>query len=83
MITLFSKDNCSQCSRAEQLLAADGKLFRVKKLGVDFVLEDILDMFNAAGLPRPRSFPIITKGSNIVGDLAALTEAIAEGTLDE
>lgn len=67
MITVYSKDACPKCSQAIMLLKMKGVGFEVKKLGVDFSLEDIKDIAEGQ-----REFPVIFKGGEKIGGLEQL-----------
>lgn len=81
MITLYSKDNCPQCLQLESLLKVKGKTYEVKKLDKDYTREDLEATFQAAGLPVPRSFPMLFNGDAYVGTLNEAKLAIATGKL--
>lgn len=52
--TIYSKDDCSYCQQAKNLLLIKGKWFDVKKLNVDFTLEEFVEQF-----PEQKTFPMI------------------------
>lgn len=69
MLTIYSKDDCQQCSQAMMLCEMKGVEFNVLKLGVDYEKEDILKIN-----PSARSFPLITKDDKYIGNLQDLKE---------
>lgn len=81
MLTVYSKDNCPQCLQLESLLKIKGKEFVVKKLDKDYTLGDLSDVFEQAGQPVARSFPMLFNGSVFVGTLNEAKIAIAKGEL--
>ena len=73
MLTIYSKDNCQQCSQAMMLCEMKGVEFNVLKLGVDYEKEDILKIN-----PSVRSFPLITKDDEYIGTLQDLKLYLSE-----
>ena len=61
MITVYSKDDCPQCSTAISLLKAKGLEYEVKKLDTDFTADELSNIIAPAIL---RSFPQIVKSEN-------------------
>jgi glutaredoxin 3 len=62
-VTIFSKDNCSFCSKAIKLAEEKQVDLQVKKLGADFTMDWMRTTF-----PTARTFPqIIIDGENIGG----------------
>jgi glutaredoxin 3 len=66
-IEIYSKDNCPFCDKAvflaEQLVKKSHHEYVVHKLGVDFQMSDMLELF-----PTARTFPqIVLDGKNIGG----------------
>ena len=62
-VEIYSKDNCGFCDMAIRLAETKNLDATVKKLGVDFSREELLEQF-----PSARSFPIvIVDGVNIGG----------------
>lgn len=53
-VEIFSKDDCGYCTMAIQEATAKELDFEVKKLGVDFDREQLLEQF-----PTARTFPQI------------------------
>lgn len=62
-VTIYSKDNCSYCTRAKMLLANKGIHYNELKLNEDFTKESLLELF-----PSAKTFPVIViDGFNIGG----------------
>jgi len=62
-VVIYSKDNCAFCDKAIKLAFIKEARCEVKKLGVDFEMEDMMKLF-----PTARTFPqIILDGKNIGG----------------
>jgi len=62
-VVIYSKDNCVFCDKAIKLAFIKETKCKVKKLGVDFEMEDMLELF-----PTARTFPqIILDGKKIGG----------------
>ena len=62
-VVIYSKDNCVFCDKAVALAKLKNLDLTVKKLGVDFEMEDMLAKF-----PTARTFPqIIVNGGSIGG----------------
>jgi glutaredoxin len=81
MITVYSKEDCVQCLQVENLLKIKNKEFEVKKLDKDYSREYLENVFTELGLPQPRSFPVVFKGSNLIGGLKEIKMLVAKGTL--
>lgn len=65
---IYTKENCTYCAQAKNLLNKMGKDYIEYKLDVDFTREDILNLF-----PHAKTFPqIIYEGEHVGGftDLA-------------
>ena len=63
VVVIYSKDNCVFCEKALSLATMKGLDVTVKKLGVDFDMEDMMKIF-----PTARTFPqIVVDGKNIGG----------------
>ena len=62
-IILYTKDNCTYCNQAKNLLHYKGKSFTEVKIGVDMTREDFVSLF-----PNIKSVPhIIIDGVQIGG----------------
>lgn len=51
---VYSKENCSYCQQAKNLLLMRGKTFEVKMLDVDYTLDEYKERF-----PEQRTFPMV------------------------
>lgn len=81
MFTVYSKDNCPQCLQVESLLKMKGKPFEVKKLDKDYTRDELEKVFETAGIPMARSFPMVFDGTIYVGTLNEVKMAAARNTL--
>jgi len=62
-VEIYSKDNCPFCDKAIGLAKLKKMDLTVKKLGTDFEMSDMLELF-----PTARTFPqIVLEGKNIGG----------------
>jgi glutaredoxin len=57
------------------------KVFEVKKLDKDYTREDLEKVFESAGIPMSRSFPMVFDGSIYLGSLNEIKMAAARNTL--
>ena len=60
MYTIYSKDHCSNCEKTRMFLYMKGLEFQVKKLDVDFDIQEYMKIFQI------RSFPAIVKDTGEV-----------------
>ena len=60
--TLYSKEGCSYCKKAERLLEIAKVEYRVYKLGIDFTREQFIAEFG-----RSSSFPRILVDDKLLG----------------
>ena len=71
MFTVYTKDNCSFCDQAKQLLTSKGIEYTAVKLGEDISREELL-----AKIPNARTMPQIIKSDNnasvVIGGYAEL-----------
>mgnify|MGYP006294837029 CR=1 FL=1 len=74
-IEIYSKNNCSNCSKAKQLLTTHGKDYLEYKLDEDFTREIILSKF-----PEAKTFPIIVIDGMNIGGYDQLFHYITEET---
>jgi glutaredoxin 3 len=71
-VEIYSKDNCVFCDRAVSLATLKQTTLTVKKLGVDFDMEDLMEKF-----PTARTFPQIIVDDEAIGgytEFAALVK---------
>ena len=71
MITIYSKEKCSQCDSAKLLCQMKGVDYEVKMFGVDFSRDELLTI-----APNTRSFPVVFKGGVLVGGLHQLRQIL-------
>lgn len=71
MYTIYSKPSCSYCLQAKQLLEMKQLPFAYKQLGVDYTLQELLEVS-----PTARTFPVILKGGEVVGGYKDLAESL-------
>ncbi len=63
MYEIYSKNDCSFCEKAKQLLVTEGYEHDVKILGIHFEVEDLYEI-----APRShRTFPVVTKHGTYLG----------------
>ena len=69
MYTIYSKPSCSYCLQAKQLLETKQLPFVYKQLGVDYTLQELLEVS-----PTSRTFPVIVKDGEVIGGFNNLCE---------
>jgi glutaredoxin len=75
-IVIYSKDECSFCDKARELLRSQGKFFIEYKLERDFSRETIKALY-----PTAKTFPVITIDSRYIGGYNELSKLHEEGKL--
>jgi glutaredoxin len=75
-IVIYSKDECSFCDRARELLKSLGKEYIEYKLEKDFTRETLKAVF-----PSAKTFPVITIDNSYIGGYNELSEIAKEGKL--
>ena len=70
-IVIYSKDNCSFCDRARELLKSQGKEYIEYKLDKDFTRETIKTVF-----PTAKTFPVIVINNDYIGGYTELAEKL-------
>ncbi len=70
-IEIYSKDNCVFCEKAVSLATLKGLDITVKKLGVDFEMGDLMEVF-----PTARTFPQIILNDEKIGGYTELSQII-------
>ena len=73
MYTIYSKPSCSYCLQAKQLLETKQLPFVYKQLGVDYTLQELLEVS-----PKARTFPIIIKDGELIGGYSDLVESLKQ-----
>ena len=70
-VIVYSKDNCIFCEKALSLATMKGLNVAVKKLGVDFGMEDLMVQF-----PNARTFPQIVVDDKSIGGFTEFAELV-------
>ena len=73
MYTIYSKPSCSYCLQAKQLLETKQLPFVYKQLGVDYTLQEFMELF-----PDARSFPMIVKNGEVIGGYNDLAKSLKQ-----
>ena len=76
-IEVYSKNNCSNCVKAKQLLITHGKDYLEYKLDEDFTREILLSKF-----PEAKTFPVIVVDGMNIGGYDQLFRYITEEAND-
>lgn len=76
-IEIYSKNNCSFCEQAKQILKIHGKDYIEYKLDEDFTREILLSKF-----PEAKTFPVIVMDGFNIGGFEQLKRHLTEGTSD-
>lgn len=79
MLTVYSKDGCSQCQTVVKILEMRGITHEVKKLDADYTMEQLTEACSPA--PAPRAFPVVMLDGSLVGGLRETQLAIASGKI--
>lgn len=74
-IEIYSKNNCSFCDQAKQILRMHGKDYIEYKLDEDFTREILLSKF-----PEAKTFPIIVLDGFNIGGFDQLKKHLTEET---
>lgn len=72
MYTLYTKDDCTFCDQAKNLLRTKGIPFETYKLGEDISREQLL-----AKIPTARTMPQIMKDGQVIGGYTELKQMLA------
>lgn len=72
MFTLYTKDNCTYCDQAKNLLRSMSLPFETVKLGEDITREELL-----ARIPTARTMPQVMKDGQLVGGYSELKQMLA------
>lgn len=76
-IEVYSKNNCSFCDKAKQLLRTHGKDYLEYKLDEDFTREILLSKF-----PEAKTFPVIVVDGMNIGGYDQLLRQLNEESQD-
>lgn len=68
-IVIYSRDECSYCDRARELLKSLGKEYIEYKLDKDFTRETLKAVF-----PTAKTYPVIVLDNDYIGGYAELSE---------
>lgn len=71
VVIIYSKDNCVFCEKALSLATMKGLDVTVKKLGVDFEMEDMMLTF-----PIAKTFPQIIVDDKSIGGYTEFAELV-------
>lgn len=74
-VEIYSKNNCTFCEQAKQMLRLHGKDFVEYKLDEDFTREVLLSKF-----PEAKTFPIIVLDGYNIGGFEQLKRHLTEET---
>jgi glutaredoxin len=74
MITIYSKDNCSQCFMIQKLCERKKLDHQILKLGIDYEHENLLQLTEG----KARSYPQVFNGEEYVGDFTAAQKFVAK-----
>ena len=69
MYTIYSKQNCSFCLQAKQLLEMEQLPFEYKQLGTHYSLDELMTL-----APDAKSFPQVFKDGTRIGGFSDLVE---------
>ena len=76
-IEVYSKDNCSYCTRAKGLLDRMSLPYEVKELNIDFTREQLFEL-----APAARTYPQIFIDGKPIGGYDALTDYVNDNFMD-
>lgn len=71
MLTIYSKEKCSQCDTAKFMCDLKKVEYEVKMIGKDYTHQDLLEL-----APNTRSFPVVFKGDSLIGGLHQLQQIL-------
>ena len=73
MYTIYSKQNCSFCMQAKQLLEMEQLQFEYLTLGTHYSLQEFMELF-----PNARTLPMIVKDGECIGGYNNLVEYLKQ-----
>ena len=76
-IEIYSKNNCSFCEQAKQILRMHGKDFLEYKLDEDYTREILLSKF-----PEAKTYPVVVVDGFHIGGFEQLKKQLMEETSD-
>jgi len=71
IVEIYSKDNCIFCEKALSLATMKGLDVTVKKLGVDFDMQKLLELF-----PTAKTFPQLIVDEEAIGGYTEFAELV-------
>lgn len=77
-ITIYTKDNCSFCTKAKMLLSSKSIQYTELKLNQDFTKENLLEIF-----PMTKTFPVIVVDSYNIGGYNELEKFLVESKQED
>lgn len=72
-VEVWTKPNCTYCTRAKQLLSLNNIMYDEFKLDEDFTRETLLEKF-----PSAKTFPVIVVDGYYIGGFTQLEEMVNE-----
>lgn len=75
MITIYGKENCTECDKAKLICQMRGVPFEYKQVGVDLTLEDLEKVVGT----KVRAVPQIFDSGVYVGNYQALRKHFLKG----
>ena len=76
-VTIYTKENCSYCTKAKMLLANRGVGYTEMKLNEDFTRENLLELY-----PNVMTFPVIVIDGFNIGGFTELNKMLSESVKD-
>ena len=77
MIVIYTKDNCSYCTRAKKLLTSHNLEYTEFKLNEDFNREELVSKF-----PTAKTYPVIQIDEEYIGGYTELEQRLGNNLLD-
>lgn len=68
-VVVYTKDNCSYCSKAKALISSKGLSYEELKVGEDLIREDFMSIF-----PHVKTMPFIMIDGKQIGGFNDLVE---------
>lgn len=76
-VTIYTKENCSFCTKAKMLLTNRGMSYNEMKLNEDFTKENLLELY-----PNVMTFPVIVIDGFNIGGFTELNKVLSESVKD-
>jgi ribonucleoside-diphosphate reductase beta chain len=77
VLTVYSKENCPQCTGLKQYLDKNNVPHRVLMLNTDFILSELVGKHEEAQVAAPRSFPVVWADDTYVGGMVEVSRRLA------